>query len=436
MKYLLKNGKVWFEDGFKKTDLLIDGSRIGSIEDDLQVKRTRKIDCSGCFIIPGIIDMHVHTGEPINDLLLAENESMTASSCLQGGVTTIGVFITETDKENLNALFPYRSKKFNGLPVTVRWHLTPKSSRLNDLKSLFDEGCNIKLYTTYREPGLYSSYKSIDEILECLSEKCKRLAKLRVLPLIHCEDDETVLAHSLQNPFRKAIDHTLRRPEIAEIRAVERVLELAVKHNYPVHIVHVSTPEAALLIKEAKKTIDVTCETAPHYLLLNEDILKRHDGHRWLCTPPLRSEDSRQKLLELACDGLFDAFATDHCPFSMYDKDRYVKEPGRVPMGLPGTGALLPLLYEGLYRGEKMPLHLLIKHLTLNPAKILGLYPRKGIIKEGADADLLVLKETGDIMYPIKPSVAMLHNPWKDWKTSLRMEHIFVGGKDLQISNL
>ena len=429
MRYLLKNGLVWFADGFKQRDIHIEDQIILSIASEINLSHAKEIDCTDCYIIPGLIDLHVHTGEPINGVLLAEDESITSSSCINGGITTIGVFITETERALLSKEYPKRRSQFYRQHVNVRWHLTPVISKITELKNLLLQGCNIKLYTTYKESDLFSSYKRIDSILSFLSNK--RWRKYQIPVLVHCEDNDIIEKNQNSIPFDHPFAHTLRRPEEAEIKAVEKVLNLAVKHNYPVHFVHISSPQAAIMIREAKKSAPVTCETAPHYLLLNEEMYNRKDGLRWLCTPPLRPESSRGKMIELAQDGYFDIFATDHCPFTIYDKDRYASQLEKVPTGLSGTGGIFSLLYEGLVASGKISLSELILRLSTNPAKILNIFPDKGIIQQNAEADLVIFRIEKDKRQNIKPSVALAFNPWKDITTSLFIKGVFIKGKRL-----
>src|SRR5690554_4026633 len=432
MNILLKGGEVKLEDCFRRTDLLISEGKILEIGDDLTASYVNEIDCQGCYVIPALIDMHVHTGEPVNKIRLAEDEKLAVESCLAGGVGTIGSFITETENERLPTAYHKRNKRFEDLPVSVNWHLTPRFSSLEKLEELFRLGCSLKLYTTYPEAGLYSSCDAINEKIKTLASLASSVNRPYIPLLIHCEDNSTVEERSGSIPFRRPFDHTRRRPEIAETRAVERVLGLALDNNYPVHIVHVSSPETALLIKEAKKSLPVTCETAPHYLLLNETKLQEKNGHRWLCTPPLRSEQARGMLLELAQDGLFDAFATDHCPFSRSDKERYAGEPEKVPMGLAGTGALFTILYEKLVKSGRIALDRLLEHLTVNPAKIMQLYPERGTIRKDSPADLLILKAEERPGVAIRPSLAPVYNQWEGEKSSLRLRDIFLGGKKIE----
>ena len=199
------------------------------------------------------------------------------------------------------------------------------------------------------------------------------LAGLKPRILVHCEDDAVIDQASAAHPFKTAWIHTLQRPELAEAIAVERVLDLAVRHDHPVHIVHVSTPGAAMLIAEARHhNPRITCETAPHYLLYDEEKLKKPDGHRWLCTPPLRSEESRGLLVELLQDGVFDIIASDHCPFKPADKDRHKDTPAKVPMGLPGLGSLFPSLFESLVERGLIGLETLVDLCCRRPAELMA----------------------------------------------------------------
>jgi dihydropyrimidinase len=200
------------------------------------------------------------------------------------------------------------------------------------------------------------------------------LSGLKTRILIHCEDDATVEEYSDKHPFRHPFQHSLRRPEAAEIIAVERVLDLAARHKHPVHIVHVSSPRSALLIQQARETgVAVTCETAPHYLLLNDEAYYQEKSHRLICTPPFRSESSRGMLVELLQDGLFDLVASDHCAFTLEDKDRHQDEPELVPCGIPGIQTLFSSLHQALVQTGKLKLEKLLELTSETPARLMGL---------------------------------------------------------------
>jgi len=303
----------------------------------------------------GYLDFHVHVGESIgaytlrdgfSDLArLAERDPDPANPPLAG----IGAFVTQQQGRPLAThLDQMREAAAKAFPYPICWHLTPVTDTVEDVIPLLGKGIDLKFYTTYREAGLYRSYDEIERWMKDLSSHKPRI-------LVHCEDDACIREHSAQHPFRHAIDHARRRPELAELIAVERVLDIAVKHQYPVHIVHVSSPKSALLIREAKVHFDgISCETAPHYLLHNEDDLLAPKAHRLLCTPPFRSEQSRGMMVELLQDGVFDILASDHCAFTLADKDRYQDDLSKVPNGIPGVETLFTSIYQAFVQPGKI----------------------------------------------------------------------------------
>jgi len=347
----------------------------------------------------GIYDFHVHIGETIAGHRLADDWQSFNRLHEHCGLEGIGVFVTESNCEPLAEkleLMREAAKAFNG---KVFWHLTPQSLEPDRIIPLLNGDTDLKLYTTYRQEGLYQSYEAIERLMDELGSHKPRL-------LLHCEDNALIEECRSRYPFHKPIDHKVRRPEKAEIAAVEKVLELAIKHHYPLHIVHVSTPQAALLIQQAKQEADyITCETAPHYLILNDAALNDPQGHRWLCSPPLRSESSRGQLVELLQDGVFDILASDHCAFSYADKDQGILHPQNTPMGIAGTGTLFTLLAEYLVDSGKLSFETLFELIGSRPAKLMGFEP---------DESKYHYERLGAPV-PVNPSYADTPNPYSDF---------------------
>ncbi len=304
---------------------------------------------------PAYLDFHVHVGEDIGGYTLRDGFSDLAKLCSKAAdpddppLKGIGAFVTQAASQSLaTCLQRMRESAQRYFPGQVFWHLTPVSDAIDEVLPLLGSDTDLKFYTTYKPQGLYKSYREIAEWMEALSSQKTRI-------LVHCEDDECVAEYSARHPFRHPHDHCLRRPEIAEIVAVEKILELSLKHKHPVHIVHVSSPRAALLIKEAKKHFQgITCETAPHYLLQSEDDLKGDKAHRMICTPPFRSEQSRGMMGELLQDDVFDILASDHCAFTNADKDRYRDQPEKVPCGIEGIGTLFTSINAAFVRSGRI----------------------------------------------------------------------------------
>jgi dihydropyrimidinase len=422
MKKLFINGLIWQGKSFDKLDIAVEDGVIAALEEHLYEPYSGIVDCQGAHIIPGMIDMHVHVGEKVGGFDLADNWASLSKLASDCGISAIGAFITEwSDSEPMKTLSGlYKQALFQAemdFKHQVHWHLTPTVSGVKVVYPMLEKGCDLKFYTTYKQSGIYCSY---DKIANWMME----LSDLKPRMLVHCEEDEIVNSMSAYHPFHHPFDLTKRRPELAEIKAVERVLDLAIRHDYPVHIVHVSSPKSAVLINEARQAAPVTCETAPQYLLLNETLLQREDGHRWLCTPPLRSEQSRGQMIELLQDGLFDAIATDHCPFTTADKDRFKANPEQVPSGLAGLGATLPLMYENLVKTGKITLENLMPMLIDNPARIMKLPAECYEIKTGLKTGLYAIRDSAGKKKAVRPSLSDTPNPWIGYSTTLETERL------------
>ena len=316
--------------------------------------------------IPGICDFHVHVGEKIGGNELADDFTSLSKVAQVSNIRAIGAFVTEEFGVSLRSKYEnMKAAAAEKFTAHVHWHLTPTKADFSEVAELVKEGCDLKFYTTYKEAGLYRSYQEIEMWM---------LALPQTRFLIHCEDESIIQRHSMRQSFHRPYHLPLRRPEMAEITAVERILDIAIKLKHPVHIVHVSTPKAAELIRDARKDYDfITCETAPHYLIYSEDILREENAHRYFCSPPFRSDASRGQLVEHLQDGVFDIIASDHCPFADEVKDRYKDNLEKVPGGLSGTGILFSSMYHHFVKSGKISLETLISLTCTTPAALMNL---------------------------------------------------------------
>ena len=208
---------------------------------------------------------------------------------------------------------------------------------------------------------------------------------------------------------------------------MEALVGLAARCSVSLHVVHVSTIAAAERIRDARRRQDVTCETCPQYLWLDETWLERPDGHRWICSPPLRG--GRGRFRELAREGAFDLFATDHCAFVRADKDTWDGRDVRtVANGLAGLGALPHLAWK-LWEDDpdRAALELTLR-LSTNPAVRLGVESRKGALRPGLDADVVVLDPRGDER-PIRSSLADAWETYPGMTSRLAFRHVLLRGE-------
>jgi len=422
-KILIKNGTVCLEDKTVRSDVLVEHGLIADIgKVDYAVDGCEVIDATGLHVLPGLIDIHTHLDDTIGKYRLADTWTTGSEIAIVNGITTLCGFITQHQGEPLktsvdSALARAEQHSY----CDHAFHLTPVSFEKNDWryieKLLADDFRTFKFYTTYREAGLFLDYPKLREAMQ-------RIKDIRAKVLVHCEDDRILGdAKAKVTDPSNAYSHALSRPAAAEVEGIERVLEIAGKTKCPCHIVHVSTPAGAQLIAQARQDMPVTCETCPQYLFLDDGCLKGENGHRYICSPPLRDERTREAMRQLALQGTFDAYATDHCAFSKKDKDTEKADYTKVPNGLAGIGALVPLLHE-LHND---PTALAI-HLALNPAKIAGLYPRKGAIRKGADADLVIL-EANTPEKPIKSSLSDVWETYPHRTTKLGIRRVLLRGE-------
>ncbi len=424
MKTCIHNGTIVLEDHIIHTDLLIENDRIAALGAHHQVDQT--IDASDCYIFPGFIDIHTHLDDVIAGKYLADTWSSGSQHALQNGITTLGSFITQEPDESLTAAVERARIKASGKShCDYLWHLTPvrfDKPGWEEIAACIEQGMRtFKFYTTYKNAGIYSSY---DE----LEERISRLHQLGCTVLVHCEDDQLLTQTQGGNiDWRDPMSHVRLRPAAAEVTAILRLIDLARKTGAQIHIVHVSTPEGVEAIRSAPDT-RVTCETCPHYLFLDAGYLARPDGYHWICAPPLRTAEQRQKLCELARHGAIDLFATDHCAFLKKDKDDWGGDIRRVPGGVAGIGALPHLVFK-LYQDvlTEKTLVQISRQLCTNPARVTGLYPRKGAIQASADADLVVLQPRG----AAKPVLSTLADAWEtypDLTSTLDIKYVFLRG--------
>lgn len=425
MRTLVRNGRLASEGLVAESDLLLEGGRVSAVGRGLG-PADREIDAAGCFVLPGLVDFHVHVGDRIGRFELADDYESGTRVAVKNGVTTLCAFVTQGPRQTLGeALGAARARAEGKCHADVAWHLTPTRFEEGDwaeMEELVRAGYRtFKLYTTYRGAGLFSDHQRLEEVF-------RRLGPLGIRFLIHCEDDallESVDTSGID--LSRAVAHARLRPEAAEVSAVGALLDLAAQRSVPLHVVHVSTVAAAERIREAKARQDVTCETCPQYLWLDESWLDRPDGHRWLCSPPLRGD--RERFRDLARQGAFDFVATDHCPFRKEEKDDWDGRDVRtVANGLPGVGGLLHHAWR-LWAGEPAraaaELSLL---LSKNPAARLGLDGRKGALRPGLDADVVVLDPNGPER-PVRGTESDVHEPFPGFTSTLALRHVLVHGE-------
>lgn len=390
---LLKGGIAALENGLEFADIRVKDGVIQEIGSNLEPKDppVREVDCKDLYVLPGLIDMHVHVDDVIGPFALADTWKTASAAAIATGITTLIGFSTQAPNQTvIQSVEKTLQKAMGASYCDYHLHITPTrwdNATWAELDLLKQKGLKtIKLYTTYREQGLLSTYSQIRNIMNVSGNNGYTI-------LLHCEDDEILAKAKHDNRARGAdpATHAKNRPGEAEICAIEKALSICQETMAPLHIVHVSTSKGALLIRAAASRYPVTSETCIQYIALTEKKLAEQNGHRFLCSPPLRREKNRAELLQHVKNGNIDVLATDHCAFLKADKDRGASESiDKVPNGLSGVGSLSPLARELLIDNPADTLSLFVNMLATNPAKICGLFPKKGVLRVGSDADIVV----------------------------------------------
>ena len=430
MKILIRGGTFYSRGVAAPGDVLIEDGIIAAVGDCRGLTGgALVIEAGGCHVLPGLIDLHVHIDETIGPFRLADTWASASRTAAAAGITTLGGFITQKPGESLaDAVEAAAARAAGHSFCDYLWHLTPTRFAKDDWTAILSHleagRRTFKFYTTYRESGLYASYERLAEIAARLSAGDARI-------LVHAEDEDVLakVRDEEDGPFH-AEDHARLRPAAAELRAVERVAEIAAISGARFHIVHVSTPEAAEAIVRARARARLTCETAPHFLFLDDTWLKRPDGHRWLCSPPLRDAARAARLREMARAGAFDTFATDHCPYSLEDKDRGRDDLRSAPMGLAGLGALPALAFALNRERPEQAFAEMSLRLAANPALLAGLENRKGSLAPGLDADVAVF-ELATQEEPMASGGVGSPETYPGFQSRLRLRHLFLRGRPL-----
>ena len=395
---VIRGGTVVTASDTFQCDVGIRDGRIAVLGHDLGVAH-EVIDAAGKLVMPGGIDSHVHFAQPSGpDIVMADDfESGTRSAAFGGNTTVLPFCLQERGHSLREAVKNYHRLADGNCYVDVSFHLIisdPTDQVLGqELPALIEDGyTSFKVFMTYEDLAL-----SDRQILEVMSVARETGA----LVMVHAENYDAIrfLTDRLERAAKTApYYHAISRQAAVEREATHRAITLAELVDVSVMIVHVSNREAMEEIRRAQqKGLKVYGETCPQYLVLTENDLQglNMEGAKYVCSPPPRDEASQAACWEGIRTGVFSVFSSDHCPFRYADPQGKLAPKGRtsfrwVPNGIPGVATRLPILFsEGVVKG-RIDLNRFVALTSTNHAKTYGLYPRKGTIAVGADADIVI----------------------------------------------
>src|SRR6202167_3026165 len=392
---LIQSGTIVNADASKNADLLIDGATIKEVRAGIPASAADKVvDATGLLLLPGGIDAHTHLDMPFGGSKSADDFETGTRAAAIGGTTTIVDFAIQARGTKMRTALDTWWKKAEGKAcIDYGLHMIVTDlggSGLHDMDDMVREGvASFKLFMAY--PNVLM----VDDAT--IFKALRQTAKNGALICMHAENGsviDVIVQKALAEGKTAPIYHALTRPTIAEAEAVHRAIAMAEIAGAPVYIVHLSSEDALNQVREARdRGVPAFAETCPQYLLLSIEELERpnFEGAKYVFTPPLRPRHNLPKLWDGLKQDHLQVVSTDHCPFCFEDqkvlgKDDFTK----IPNGGPGIENRLQLIYHHGVNSGQLSLNRFVEITSTAPARIFGMYPQKGEIAPGSDADLVI----------------------------------------------
>ena len=396
MRTLIANGTIVTTEGSQVADVLIDGETIAMIGADLAaagMTADETIDATGKYVIPGAIDVHTHMELPFGGTFAKDTFETGTRAAAFGGTTTIVDFAVQSRGKSLReGLDAWHAKAEGNAVADYGFHMIMSDvndDTLKEMDQLVAEGVpDFKLFTAY--PGVFFSDDG------AIFRAMQQTGKNGGLIMMHAENGlaiDVIAADTFNAGTTDPIGHGLARYSVLEGEATNRVIRLAQAAKVPVYIVHLSAREALNAVRMARdEGLPAFAETCPQYLFLSlDDLGNGFEGAKFVCSPPLRTKDHQPELWNGLVKDDLQVVSTDHCPFDFHgQKDLGKGDFRKVPNGLPGVEDRLDLLHDGGVVGGKITKERWVEIGSTAPAKLFGMYPKKGAIAVGSDADIVI----------------------------------------------
>lgn len=431
MTTLLKGGTVISGAGQRRADVLIDGEKIAKVGRGLEGADT-VVDVSGCLLFPGFIDAHTHFDLDVAGTTTADDFWTGSRAALRGGTTTVIDFACPNKGETLRRGLDLWHRKADGRTFCdYGFHMTIDDWNEGiraELPGMFAAGISsFKMYLTY--PAMMLGDRDIYWAL-------KELRRLGGIAGFHCENAGVIdgmIAERKNAGEMGPASHPRTRPPYLEAEAVGRLLRIAQAAQAPVVIVHLTNREALREVDHARRRGQtVYVETCPQYLLLDESLYFNEDhsaAARYVCAPPLREKSEQDALWRALRKGAVQTISTDHCSFTLSQKDMGREDFTKIPGGLPGVETRAELIFSFGVAKRRISASQMCRTMAENPARLYGLYPRKGAIRKGGDADIVVYDPQASHVIRAEDCVANVdYNPYEGFVTSGGIRQVWLRG--------
>ncbi|MEU6643341.1 dihydropyrimidinase [Saccharomonospora sp. NPDC046836] len=394
MRILIKGGTVLSTTGVAEADVLVDGETIAAVAAPGVLEQADTVlDATGRYVLPGGIDAHTHMEMPFGGTFSADTFETGTRAAAWGGTTTVIDFAVQAKGTSLmSTLDKWHEKADGDCAIDYGFHMIVSDvndATLKEMESCVDAGVSsFKMFMAY--PGVF--YSTDGEILRAMQKATDTGSMI----MMHAENGiaiDQLVAQALAEGRGEPVQHGLTRPPELEGEATSRAITLAKVTGAPLYIVHLSAAQALAAVAGARNEgQNVFAETCPQYLYLSIEDLAKPDfeGAKYVASPPLRPKEHQRDLWRGLRTNDLSVVSTDHCPFCFKDQ----KELGRgdfakIPNGMPGVEHRMDLLHQGVVAGE-ISLARWVETCSTTPARMFGLYPRKGVIAPGSDADIVL----------------------------------------------
>lgn len=444
MAILIKNATLITASETYEADILIEGESISQIGKNLRHSDAQRFDATGKFITPGGVDPHTHFDLPMFGTVSSDDHYTGHKAAAFGGTTTVMDFVVQ-ESQGFKHSVDLWMKKAEKAAIDYSFHMN---------LTRFDEGIAKEIPSLVRMGittlKIFTAYNDRLRIDDGSIFRALRISKENgMLVMAHCENGdviETLIPEALTAGHITPEWHAQTRPSWGAVESTLHVTAMAAQADAPVYIVHMNVGGEVDMLKYVRQRgVRAMGETCPQYLFFTIDHLHRPDGAKWICSPPMRTEADNVRLWEGLSDLTLQTIGTDHCPF-FFDGSKPIlyegtevaipgKELGRddftkIPNGLPAVGDRLPILWTYGVRAGKITANQFVALTSTNPAKIFGLYPRKGTLVPGADADLVLWDPEKRVKYGVAHSHHRTdYNLFEGWELVGMPEKVFLRGK-------
>jgi len=432
MSILIKNGHVVTAAEDFIADVFIEGETISAIGKNLQVKADKIIDATGKYIFPGGIDPHVHLDMPFMGTYSSDDYETGTRAALFGGTTSVIEFILQKQGDTLyNALREWQEKSIPKAVGDFSYHMAVTD--FNDVtakevvKLIEEEGI-----TSFKTFMAYKGALMIDDgQLMQLMKIVKQHGGLVTVHATNGDMIDSLVAKNVAAGNTKPIYHYLSQPEVTEAEASARFTDMLHYTGCPGYIVHMTCEGALNAVRRATlRNQKVFVETCSQYLMIDASLYEREDGAKWVMSPPLREKKDQEALWSGINQGLVQVVGTDHCPFTLEQKAMGKDNFAKIPNGHPAIEHRVEFMYsEGVKKG-KISLNKFVEVCSTNAAKIFGMYPKKGTIAIGSDADLVIFDPEKKHTISAKTHhMRCDYSGYEGWEVTGKTETVLLRGK-------